>query len=303
MLWSDLHPNEQFELVHPKVSSRTLRVSGMRTPQSAYPTPIGTKPETYRERGQGVIGPKGAQCAPLLVCAAVIYVYTAGGEVANVSIYHAFSGDFDESHDPLGLDLNPDSIIARDVHVVFASSCSTRPVGNSGFTVYNSSAGIFDLVDMGIPPGNIVLTYDTGAFYGANALGEIGQSSRPTWQGGDLGQLLAAAVADARAAYNSQFRVGQTKIGVLGSGHNKNEAATRLTTLVDALDSARGDEGRLRAVRALLDGPHSYKAGSLKLALVRALWANLRPDDGRAITPENAQAEGATLLREIAAGN
>ena len=303
MLWSALNPTEQFEIFDPDDPQRTLRVNGLRTPQSRYSTPMGTKPESFRERGETVVGAAGAQCAPLIVCAAVIYIYTRGGEIANVSIYHAFSGDFHDGHRPLGRALNPNAILANDVYVVFASSCPKVASGGSGFTIYNSSAGIFDLVRMGIPLANVVLTYDAGGFYGANARGEVGQTPQPTWQGGDLGQRLADAVGDARAAYNAQFPIGETKIGLFGSTHDKTEAAGRLTTLTNALHDAGTDEARLRAIRAVLDGPHSYKDGSLKLLLVRALTARLRPDDRRVITPGNAEAEGARLLREIAAGH
>jgi hypothetical protein len=231
----------------------------------------------------------------------VIYVYTAPGNVQSVSIYHAFSGDFSRDHDPLGTDLNPRGVSPSWVHVVFASA--TDLDATTAFSEISKCAeGVFDLVDRNIPLANIRLLWDARGEFGANDRGEVGMNAEPYWANGNLAQGLTQAVTDAQAAYNQQFAPGQTKIGPLGSTHDKTKAAVRIAALNGRLNAARHDPDRITAVRDFLEGPHSFKDGSLKLCMVRALWARLRPGAHTAITPATAQREGRNLLTGIEQG-
>lgn len=262
-------------------------------------------PASYKEHKGGpvgAVGANGAKCEPFVTCAAVVCVYTRHGQVLGTSIYHAFSGDFADGYDPLGGTYNPSQVGPRDVYVVFASTVGKEgSLAHPGVDKY--ADGVFELVNtMRIPLGNVCLLFSSGGGFGANDRGDVGMAPEPYWANGDLSALLPLAVADAQNAYNQQFAPGQTKIGFMGRVHDKDEAAGRVNALSQQLGMARNDWARLDAVRTLLDGPHTYKAGSLKLNLVQALWDRLRPQANKVVTPQSAAVDGRTLIDGIRNG-
>jgi hypothetical protein len=74
-------------------------------------------------------------------------------------------------------------------------------------------------------------------------------------------------------------------------------------TLTAAVNGAVNDTGVVQAIRNFLNGPHSYKAGSLKLFVVRRLNFAIRGLAMAGVTPANAQATGQTLLDGILIGS
>lgn len=75
-----------------------------------------------------------------------------------------------------------------------------------------------------------------------------------------------------------------------------------------ALNNAPTDNARIQAMTNFFNGPHSYKAGSLKLMMTRALDAEIRnvvpalPAVAGGITTLNAQQRWTQLLQQIQAG-
>ena len=139
----------------------------------------------------------------------------------------------------------------------------------------------------------------TPAHFSANHQGDVGVSVPARyWAMANLANILTQTVTAAQNGYNAQFPVGVNSIGPFGSTHSRPEAAGRVQQLTLALNNAQTDDARIQAMTNFFNGPHSYKAGSFKLAMTQALDAQLRnvvptlPAVAGGITPMNASSAG-----------
>jgi hypothetical protein len=130
----------------------------------------------------------------------------------------------------------------------------------------------------------------------------VGSIKEGVWVRGNLSTTFTNAITAAGNDYAAQFPIGRTTMGVLGSGHNSVSGAQRIVALNATVNAAATDTARVTAVQNFLNGPHSYKDGSLKLLVVRRLNFAIRGVAMATITPANAQATGQTLLNGILQG-
>ena len=237
----------------------------------------------------------------LLTCAAVIYIYTnAMGAIQNVVLYHAHTGDIPANDLPTHNSHNVHNVPVGQIHVVFASSQSMAPNPSDG--IQTAADGLIDILNAGVPMGNIRVLTGTGGGFGTNGIGEVGMSPLTTWRNGNLQTTIANVAAQALAAYAAQFPPGQTKLGIMGSSHNLANGQARIQTLTTANNNATNDTARVNAVQACLGDAHSFKPGSLKLFVVQQLNVAIRHQPTGGITTMNAQAQGTAIVNGIRNG-
>jgi hypothetical protein len=244
----------------------------------------------------------------LISCALVAYIYAPGGVVQHVAVFHAHTGHIPVGEDPTAAHFNVPNVAAANIHVVFASSQPDMPAApHSG--IQTAADGLFTILNAGVPLANIRVLTSTPAHFGANFQGDVGVGAPVRyWGTANLANVLAQTVATATANYNAQFPPGVNSIGPFGSTHDRTEAAGRLQQLNLALNNAQTDNARIQAMTNFFNGPHSYKAGSLKLMMTQALDAEVRnvvpalPAVAGGITTMNAQQCWTQLFQQIQAG-
>jgi hypothetical protein len=270
----------------------------------AHGAPFGDAGLMVGTSGTGQVVPAGsyAYAINLISCAAAIYIYTNGGGVQGVAFFHAHTGDIPVGYGPMRPAYNVTGAAAANTFVVFASSQSMTPNPNDG--IQTAGSGIFEILNDGVPAGNIVIITGTGTRFGADSDGNIGTSTERVWaHGANLKLTITNAVTAAGVDYAAQFPLGQNTIGVLGSGHNRTTGAQRVVNLNLAVNGAANDNAAINAVEAFLNGPHSYKAGSLKLFVVKRLNLAIRAIAMATVTSANALATAAALLNDVRQGN
>ncbi|NHZ83189.1 hypothetical protein F2P44_28520 [Massilia sp. CCM 8695] len=235
-----------------------------------------------REGSLRIRAPGAVHIMNLISCAAVCYVYTdLNGVLLNVSLCHAHTGMIREADLPTAPALNVSGVAPAQIHVVFASSQSSKAVANDG--IETAASGLIDLVNLKIPKQNIIVVTGTGTRFGINYLGEVGAvAGSEVWRGGNLSNVLLEAATAALTLYEAHFAAGVSAIGNgcnpwrLG-GHRLSTGNERALRLRAGVTAARTDRERLRVLNDFLNGSGSYKGGSLKRLLVRQLHSQLFP--------------------------
>ncbi|MCA9541443.1 MAG: hypothetical protein KC620_21245 [Myxococcales bacterium] len=280
-------------------------------PQWRYPLGYG-RPDVLQgpsNAGQAVPAEGAVHCGNLITCAAVVYVYTdTVGQVQNVAVFHAHTGAIPHAelpHQPL---YNVHGVPPARIHVVFASSQQATdgnaPRGHIHRAVEDAADGLVAVHQTsGVPLANLMLVTETGPRFGANRAGEVGCMPKLMWRAGSLQQTMLKVAADALTDYARQFRGNRTSIGIFGQVHDLTSGRARITTLTNMLNVAGNDDALLRAMQTFLTGSHSFKDGSLKLAMVRRMHHAFRHQQMAQITPQNAATEGAAILQGIRLGN
>jgi hypothetical protein len=271
----------------------------------AHSAPFGDAGLMIGTSDTGQVVPAGsyAYAMNLISCAAAIYIYTnGGGVVQGVAFFHAHTGTIPAGFGPMRPAYNVTGATAANTFVVFASSQSMTPNPRDG--IQTAGRGIFEILNDGVPAGNIIIITGTGTRFGADSAGNVGTTTERVWaHGANLKLTIATAVTAAGVDYAAQFPPLQNTIGIFGSGHNRTTGAQRVVNLNLAVNGAPNDNAAINAVEAFLNGPHSYKAGSLKLFVVRRLNFAIRAVAMATVTPANARATGAALLHGIRQGN
>jgi hypothetical protein len=297
--------NAQVTIPHPVTGVNTNFPSTGAVQPWRYGGGFGTAGQLVGASGTGqVLNPAlggFAHIINLISCAAAVYIYTnGGGVVQNVALFHAHTGDIAAAHGPMSVAYNVTGAVAGNTFVVFASSQEMTPNPANG--IQTAARGLFQILADGVPAGNIIVITGTGTAFGADIHGNVGFARELIWAHGNLANTCAAAIAAAGVDYAGQFPVGADTLGFMGSGHNRANGAQRILTLTNNVNGAANDTGVVQAIRNFLNGPHSYKDGSLKLLVVRRLNLTIRGIAMVNVTPVNAQATGQTLLDGIIQG-
>ncbi len=256
-----------------------------------------------RASGDPIPANGAAEILNLLTCAAVTYIYTDNASnVLNTVLYHSHTGMIPKSEFPTVAKYNTNSVPLAQIYVVFASSQSMN-LATPSAGIQTAADVLVDLLQtVNIPAANIYIITGTGARVGANSEGEIGLCPNRYWSGGNLATTLTNAANDACNDYQAQFTGGQTKIGFMGSTHNKSKSIALINTLSNAFTTAADDTALLTVLQNFMNTGHSFKDGSLKLYLTKRLNTAFRPLHTTAITSVNAKTQCTAIINGIRNG-